>query len=72
MKKATVIYDTRFGNTDKIAEASALGMEEQGVKVDCYKVEEVEINRLSEYDFAGNRWTNLLPFLKTSKYWMDL
>ncbi len=53
MPKATVIYDTRFGNTEKIARAFARGLEKQGIKVDCFKVDEVDINKLVEYDFLA-------------------
>ena len=41
-KKAVVIYDTKFGNTEKIAKAVAHGIEEQGVTVACLKVEDVD------------------------------
>ncbi len=53
MKKAIVIYDTRFGNTEKIARALARGMEKQEVKVDCFKVDEVDVQKLVEYDFLA-------------------
>jgi len=50
MTKAIVVYDTKFGNTEKIAKVLAEGMKGQGVEVDCVKVGEVEINKLEEYD----------------------
>ncbi len=53
MKKAIVIYDSRFGNTEKIARALARGIEKQGVKVDCFKVDEVDVQKLVEYDFLA-------------------
>jgi len=53
MKRAIVIYDTKFGNTEKIARALARGMEKQGVKVDCVKTDEVDIDKLVEYDFLA-------------------
>ena len=53
MKTAAVIYDSRFGNTQKIARALALGMEKQEVKVDCFKVDEVDFDKLAEYDFLA-------------------
>lgn len=53
MKKAVVIYDSRFGNTEKIARALARGMEKQDVKVDCFKVDEVDVQKLVEYDFLA-------------------
>jgi len=53
MKRAIVIYDTKFGNTEKIARALARGMEKQGVKVDCVKADEVDVDKLVEYDFLA-------------------
>jgi len=37
MNKAIVISDTKFGNTEKIANLLARGMEKQGAKVDCLR-----------------------------------
>lgn len=45
-----MVYDTKFGNTEKIAKVLAEGMKGQGVEVDCFKVGEVEINKLNDYD----------------------
>ena len=45
-----MVYDTKFGNTEKIGKVLAEGMKAQGVEVDCVKVGEVEINKLNEYD----------------------
>jgi flavodoxin len=53
MKRAIVIYDTKFGNTEKIARALARGMEKQGVKVDCVKPDGVDVDKLVEYDFLA-------------------
>jgi flavodoxin len=53
MKKAIVIYHTQFGNTEKIAKEVASGMDEQGIDVDCIKVEDVQIDRLKEYDLLA-------------------
>ena len=53
MKRAIVIYDTKFGNTEKIAKALVRGMEKGGVKADCVKADEADVNRLGEYDFLA-------------------
>lgn len=53
MRKAIVVYDTRFGNTEKIAGALALSMEKQGVEVDFAKVDEVDVDGLVEYDLLA-------------------
>jgi len=45
-----VIYDTKFGNTEKIAKVLADGIEAGGVETDCLRVEDVEIGKLAEYD----------------------
>ena len=53
MKKAIVLFDTKFGNTEKIAQALALGMEKQGVNVDCTNIENVKIDKLTEFDLIA-------------------
>lgn len=53
MKKAIVLFDTKFGNTERIAKALALGIEKQGIDVDCVNVENVQIDKLSEYDLIA-------------------
>jgi flavorubredoxin len=53
MGKAIIVYNTMFGNTEKIARALADGIEKQGVSVDCLKVDKVDVNKLSEYDFLA-------------------
>jgi flavorubredoxin len=51
--RAIVIYDTQFGNTEKVAKALASGIKEGGVQVDCVKVNEVDVNKLVEYDLLA-------------------
>ncbi len=53
MKKALVIFDTKFGNTEKIAKALAWGLEEQGIAVECINVENVSIDKLPNYDLLA-------------------
>ncbi len=53
MSGAIIVYDTLFGNTEKIARALADGMEKQGVHANCLKVDEVDFSRLGEYDFLA-------------------
>jgi len=72
MKKAIVVYDTKFGNTEKIAKVLAEGMKAQGVEVDCVKVGEVEINKLKEYDlFAIGGPTQGFGISKPMKDFLD-
>jgi flavodoxin len=53
MQKGIVVYDSNFGNTEKIARALALGLEYKGAKIDCLKVDQVDVEKLSEYDFLA-------------------
>ncbi len=48
--RACVIYDTRFGNTEKIARAIQSGIGEGGVQTDCLNWKDVEVDSLKEYD----------------------
>jgi flavodoxin len=53
MRKGIVVYDSNFGNTEKIARALALGLEEKSAKIDCLKVDQVDVEKLTEYDFRA-------------------
>jgi len=51
--KAIVIYDSKFGNTEKIAKALSEGMKKEGLEVDCVKIDNVDLNKLAEYDILA-------------------
>ncbi len=53
MRKGIVVYDSNFGNTEKIARALALGLGEKGAEIDCLKVDQVDVERLAGYDFIA-------------------
>ena len=53
MRKAIVIYDSKFGNTEKIAKALSEGMKKEGLEVDCVKVDNVNLNKLAEYEILA-------------------
>lgn len=53
MKKVLVIYDSKFGNTEKIAKALVTGMQREGITAEYAKVEEVDIDKLTEYDLLA-------------------
>ncbi|UCH32575.1 MAG: flavodoxin family protein [Candidatus Bathyarchaeota archaeon] len=53
MSRVVIIYDTKFGNTEKVARALAEGMKNQQVDVDCLKIDEVDTNELDDYDFLA-------------------
>jgi menaquinone-dependent protoporphyrinogen IX oxidase len=48
--KALVVYDSVYGNTEKVARALAKGLEDGGVDVDCLRVSTVKFDELSGYD----------------------
>jgi flavodoxin len=50
LMKALVIYDSMFGNTEKVAKALASGMREQGIEVDCVRANTVDVGTLEAYD----------------------
>ena len=50
MKKAIVIYDSRYGNTEKLGKALSEGMKKGGLAADCVKAESVDPAKLVEYD----------------------
>jgi flavodoxin len=50
MSRALIIFDTKFGNTEKVARTLAEGMKTQGVNVDCIETGEVDISKLGDYD----------------------
>ncbi len=48
--KALVIYDSLYGNTEKVAKALASGIREQGIDVDCVRANTVDVETLRAYD----------------------
>ncbi len=48
--RAVVVYDTKFGNTERLANALAEGLRKQGIEVDCVRVDAVAVGRLAGYD----------------------
>ncbi|MHA2406374.1 MAG: flavodoxin family protein [Candidatus Hermodarchaeia archaeon] len=53
MKKAIVIFDSKFGNTEKVARALASGLDEPGIVVECINVKNVQIDTLPDYDLLA-------------------
>jgi len=51
--KAIVIYDTKFGNTEKIANSLAAGINEMGYDVDVIYVENIQLDKITEYDLVA-------------------
>ena len=53
MKKAIIVYDTVYGNTEKVARALAQGLESShAVSVTLTRASEADASRLSEYDIV--------------------
>ena len=50
MGKALVVYDSVYGNTEKVAKALAKGLRDSGVDVDTLRVDMVNFDELSWYD----------------------
>ncbi len=51
--KAIVVYDTRFGNTKKVAEALTRGILKHNIDVKCVSVEDVRLDKLGKYDLIA-------------------
>jgi flavodoxin len=48
--KALVVYDSLYGNTEKIARALEKGLVDGGLAVDCVRVDTIELQKLSSYE----------------------
>jgi flavodoxin len=47
--RACVIFDTRYGNTEKIAKSFEAGLEEAGVQTVCVNARDVAVDSLKQY-----------------------
>lgn len=48
--KACVIFDTRYGNTEKIARSFETGLKEAGVQTVCVNAKDAAVDSLKQYD----------------------
>ena len=48
--RACVIFDTRYGNTEKIAKSFETGLKEAGIQTVCVNAKDVAVDSLKEYD----------------------
>jgi flavorubredoxin len=48
-----VIYDTLFGNTEKVAEALSRGIQKHGVEVRCLNIKDADIDKLGQYELIA-------------------
>jgi flavodoxin len=52
MSKGIVIYDSNYGNTEKVARALATGIEQGGVEVECVNINGIDIEKLKEFNLV--------------------
>jgi len=48
--RACVIFDTRYGNTEKIARSFETGLKEAGIQTVCINAKDVAVDSLMQYD----------------------
>jgi len=53
VKKAAVIFDTRYGNTEKVAKALAKGMQRSPIEVACFNIGDVQTEALAGFDLLA-------------------
>ena len=52
-ERAIVIFDSKFGNTGKIAKSLAGGLERAGLRVDLLNMRDVKVEMLEDYDLIA-------------------
>ncbi len=52
-KRGIVIFDSKFGNTEKIAKSLASGLELAGFRTDCINARDVRVSSFVEYGFIA-------------------
>ncbi len=48
--RACVIFDTRYGNTEKVARSLETGLKEAGIQTFCMNAKDVTVDSLKQYD----------------------
>jgi flavorubredoxin len=51
--RGVVIYDSKFGNTEKVAKSLAGGLERAGMDATCVNTNDVQTDSLKDYDFIA-------------------
>src|SRR5579859_2947296 len=52
--RVLIVYGSRFGNTQRVAEALASGLRRvQGIEVECVSIERVPFERLGDYELVA-------------------
>jgi flavodoxin len=50
--KACVVFDSRFGNTEKVARSLGAGMEESGMETRLFRCSDFAVDSLKDYDIV--------------------
>jgi len=53
VRKAVVVFDTRYGNTEKVAKALAKGFRKSAIEAACSDIDDVQIGALVEHGFLA-------------------
>lgn len=70
--RSIVIYDSNYGNTERVARVLARGLERGGGEVDCLKIDRVDAGDLRGYDFiAVGGPTHMIRPSKQMKEFLD-
>lgn len=51
--KAIVLFDTLFGNTERIANSLVKGLQEAGIEADCVNIVTLSMDKVPSYDFIA-------------------
>lgn len=66
--KACVIFDSRYGNTQRIAESLVAGLVEAGVECSCVNAKDVAVDSLRQFDLvcvgAPTEWVSASKHMK--------
>ncbi len=70
--KALIQFDTLFGNTERIAQCLAEGLQEAGVQAECASIKDAEVGGLAQYDLlALGAPTQYLTVSKPMKVFLE-
>ena len=53
MMRGAIVYDSNYGNTEKIAQALTKGLATNGGEIHCQKIDRVNVKTLEDYDFIA-------------------
>lgn len=52
-ERGIVVFDSKSGNTEKVARSLASGLKMAGVRATCVNAKDVQVGSLIEYDFVA-------------------